>query len=217
MAGKDKEKQMEEEITSSSKDIWDKLDILGSKFLIPIVLALIPILYSYTEKEGDAKMKTLELVIGILNVKSSDTTNNSIRKWASNTFEKITDCKLPSDVKNAVDKGKPLIDRELQLSNSEQLRVVIIYLRGKDTNAVKLRTKLENAGYSNIILFESSQEKFPQNSEVRFYYPGDSQNAKTLSDYIKKKLQFDAEPVDKSLDEVKLNKHQLGELHIYLR
>ncbi len=216
MAGKDNDKLMEEKITSPSKDIWDKLEILGSKFLLPIVIALIPILYGYTEKERETDMKTLELVIGILNVKSSDSTNNSIRKWASNTFEKITGQELSPEVKKAVDAGKPFVGSELQLLNSEQLRVVVIYLKDKEKKAVQLRTDLENAGY-NAIMMESFKEKFPQSSQVRYYYLEDSQNAKILSEYINAKLQLEAEPANKFSEEVTSQKHQHGELHIYLR
>ncbi len=205
-----KEKQNKHEYTSSSKDIWDKLGIVVSKILLPIFLACAPYFYSNQETKREADMKTLELVIDILNVKSSDTSNDSLRKWASDTLEKITAQHLSPEVKKAVDAGKPLV------GSNFQLKVLIIYLKGKDKNAMELKTSLENEGY-NVIMLDVSEEQFPQKSQVRFYYPEDSQNAKTLCEYINNKLKYKIEePTDKSKEQ-NINKHQLGELHIYLR
>ena len=62
---------------------------------------------------------------------------------------------------------------------------------------------------------ERSLSTFPGNAEVKFYYRSDSQNARSLSDYIKV-LVSKIEVNDRSQDH-DVRSHRLGDLHVYIK
>ncbi|MGK7927813.1 MAG: hypothetical protein AB4290_21680 [Spirulina sp.] len=209
---------MSESQTNQKKDYWDKADIV-SKWLIPIIIVFVTIWFDSAQREREARQKTLEAAIAVLQAPQSDDTQE-LRAWALQTFKKLTEEASADLTPEAVDELKntplPTGSPPLDIPNPERLRVSIIRFEGSsDDKSEQIKSALIAGKYNNIRMTER-RAPFPDNSEVRFYYPADSQNAKSLRDYIHNVLDFEIELNDRSLDD-DATSHRPGDLHVYIR
>jgi hypothetical protein len=204
---------------NEEKDFWDKADIL-SKLLVPIAIAVATLCFNYALGERQAREKTLELATGILQLpKSAENTN--LRDWATATVTKetgIASAKLPEKAVQELNQGTQLPSTsQLQLPVPGKLRVSIIRIEGAsldDSNAI--RSALIDGGYTDVTLAERSRADFPDQAEVRFYFPADSQNTQSLSAYINKELHRTTRVNDRSQDR-DVAAHRPGDLHVYIK
>lgn len=210
---------MPEDESPKKKDIWDVADVIG-KLLIPIAIAAATLWFDSSRKESEAKQKTLEVALEILKAPKSAETEQ-LRGWALKVFQEVTgnaSAGLPPGAIQELQQGTQLPSTsQLQLPNPGQLRVFIMRLEGTSAEqSERIRSELIAAGYTNVTLAERPQSLFPDRAEVRFYYPADSQNAQSLSDYITQTLRIPTQVNDRSQDRDTSN-HRPGDLHIYLK
>ncbi|HEV8428950.1 MAG TPA: hypothetical protein VGQ41_13695 [Pyrinomonadaceae bacterium] len=202
----------------NKKDQWDRADVIG-KLLIPIMIAAATLWFDYSRRVGEAQQKTFEIAIEILRSPQSSETEQ-LRSWALQVLQKETGAassQLPQKAIQELQQGTLPGTSELRLQNSGQLRVAIIRLEGTPNDpSEKIKSALADAGYTNVTTSERAQDVFPSNAEVRFYYPADSVNAQSLSDYISRNLGIPMQIKDRSQDR-DASSHRLGDLHVYIR
>jgi hypothetical protein len=219
-----------EEVKAKKRDRWDKADVVG-KWLIPVAVVLATFWFDYTLKEREARQrtfeveraanqKTFEVAIGVLQAPKSDETQ-FLRGWALEEFRKVTgiaNANLPSGAIEEIQKGAQLPGTsQLRLPTPGELRVSIIRLKGASADeSERIKSALSTAGYTNVTTAERPQDSFPDTAEVRFYFPADSQNAKSLSDYINGILGVATRVNDKS-QEQDVSSHRPGDLHVYVK
>jgi hypothetical protein len=211
---------MPESEKSKSKNLWEKADII-SKWLIPVAIALATIWFNSTLKEREARQKTFEVAIGILQAPKSDETQQ-LREWALGVFQDVSGkayAGLPIKAVQEIREGAQIPSTsQLRLPTSGQLRVSIIRLEGTPpAQSDQIKTALVSAGYVNVTTGERSSGVFPQKAEVRYYYPSDSLNAQSLTDYINRNVPgLVTTAKDKSQDP-DASTHRPGDLHVYVR
>jgi hypothetical protein len=210
---------MAEKEPFKKRDLWDKADVAG-KWLIPTVVLFATLWFNSALKEREANQKTFEVAIGVLRAPGSDETK-VLRQWALAEFQKVAGtagATLPTEAIEEIKKGAQLPGTsQLQLPTAGELRVSIIRLEGSSAEqSERVRSALITAGYTNVSATERPLNSFPDRAEVRFYYPADSQNAKSLSDYINSAFGIAIQPNDRSQDR-DASRHRAGDLHIYLR
>jgi hypothetical protein len=210
---------MPESESPKEKDRWDKADVVG-RWLMPIAIAAATFWFDSALKERESRQKTFEVAIGILQAPSSADTQQ-LREWALGVFQKATGTAytaLPSEAIKELRGGAQLPSTsQLRLPTPGQLRVSIIRLEGASTDqSERIKSALIAAGYTNVATTERSQNLFPKRAEVRFYYPADSQNAQSLSDFINTNLGIPIQVNDRSRD-LDAPVHRQGDLHVYVR
>jgi hypothetical protein len=155
------------------------------------------------------------VAIGILQAPTSPQ-NQWMKVWALPVFTKETGFseKATAELKQGTQLPSA---SQLQLPSPGQPRVSIIRLEGTpaaDSNRIK--SALIDAGYTNATITERPPTAFPDKAEVRFYYPADSQNAQSLSDYINQTLHMDTRVNNRSQDS-DVAVHRPGDLHVYIK
>jgi hypothetical protein len=156
---------MPESEKSKSKNLWEKADII-SKWLIPVAIALATIWFNSTLKEREARQKTFEVAIGILQAPKSDETHQ-LREWALGVFQDVSGkayAGLPIKAVQEIREGAQIPSTsQLRLPTSGQLRVSIIRLEGTPpAQSDQIKTALVSAGYVNV-----TTENAPQVSSLR--------------------------------------------------
>lgn len=210
---------MSESEGTKNKDRWDKADTVG-KLLIPIAIALATFWFDSSLKNREAKQKTFEVAIGILQAPKSDETQQ-LRQWALGVFQNMTGiAKLPTSpgANKELQQGTQLpLTSQLQMPNPERLRISIIRVEGTPADqSEQIKSALIDANYTNVTTTERPQSLFPDKAEIRFYYPSDSQNAQSLNNYINKVLGITIQVNDRSQDQ-DASRHRPGDLHVYIR
>jgi len=211
---------MAENDSSKKKDQWEKADVVG-KWLIPVTVALATVFFNSGQKAREAKEKSFEVAISILQAPKTDDTKQ-LREWALSVFTDVTgtaSSELPKGAEQELREGVPLPSTpQPGPPGAGQLRVSIIRLEGAPPDqSERIRADLASAGgYTVVSMTQRSADAFPSRPEVRFYYPADSQNAQALSDHLKNSLGIATQVNNRSQDEDAL-KHRPGELHIYVR
>jgi hypothetical protein len=206
--------------STKKKDVWEKADVVG-KSLIPITVALATIWFNSALKEREARQKTLEVAIGILQAPNSDETKQ-LREWALGVFRVETgaaSAELPGEAVKELQQGTQLPSiSQLRLPSTGQVRVSIIRLLGTSPDqSERIKSALIIGGYPNVTTTEEPQDLFPKKAEVRFYYPGDRQNAESLSNYISNQSMGVATEISDKSRDPDASKHRPGDLHVYIR
>src|SRR5215471_15426586 len=80
--------QMAENDSSKKKDQWEKADVVG-KWLIPVTVALATVFFNSGQKAREAKEKSFEVAISILQAPKTDDTKQ-LREWALSVFTDVT-------------------------------------------------------------------------------------------------------------------------------
>jgi hypothetical protein len=191
------------------KDFWDKIDV-GGKVLISAVALLVTCSVNRSAAKRQANEKMLDFAMRILE-KPDTSTSDSLHAWALRTFDaaaNVSYVDLSDSARTELREGAWV------LPNPKQLRVRIMFKPGtSSTPAFQVRDNLEAAGYANTEV-RSDTQAFPNLTEVRYYYPDDSANARTLNSYLQHLLPTGSR-LNPSLD--RAPGHVPGELHVYVK
>lgn len=201
-----------------TRDRWEKADVLG-KWIIPVAVALATVLFESGQRISEAKQKTLEVAINILQAPKTDD-NENLRAWALGVLSNATgtaSAALSAPAEKELRDGAPLPSpHQSEPPDPEQVRVSIIRLEAASENAERLRSSLASAGYKNVMMVQGSEKVFPKVSEVRYYHNEDQGQAEVLSDHIQSVLRIGMKVTPKT-DALNALRHRPGDFHIYLR
>ena len=208
---------METTDQKQTKDSWDRADIIG-KLIISVAALLITVCLNTSAARRQSNEKMLDVAVRILE-RPDTSTSDSLRTWALTLFRnaaKVSWAELPAKADSALSNGAQLpAPAAWTLPNPGQLRVRILSkFGGTQTGlAAQIRDSLVALGYSDTEAREVRGE-FPNSTEVRYYYPEDGANARSLNEHLKHllnlKTRSNSEPHPAS-------NHVPGELHVYLQ
>lgn len=197
------------------RDFWDKADV-ASKWLIPVAVAVATLGFNMLTSARQAKEKNLEVAISILQVPSGPQ-STALRKWALSVFASQTGIQEAAIEELKQGESLPTSLPIQQPVNAPSLKVSIIRLQGSPTtDADRITQALSSGTYSRITSREAPANAFPDQSEVRFYFPEDKQSAQALSETINQSLNVQTRLRDRSQD-ADVSNHRRGDLNVYLR